>query len=97
MHDNGQALGINVWRQIVGVSCAGSICRGVLWMSTGRWWTSVARSHGLVGTIVNAGDIDDLGRIGGQSFDPATGLTTAFRAIPAGWNREREDDDERKP
>jgi hypothetical protein len=94
--DNGQALGINVWRQIVGVSCAGSTCRGVLW-EHGEVVDLSARSHGLVGTIVNAGDIDDRGRIGGQSFDPATGLTTAFRAIPAGWNREREDDDERMP
>ena len=94
--DNGQALGINVWRQIVGVSCAGSSCRGVLW-EHGEVVDLSARTHGLVGTIVNAGDIDDRGRIGGQSFDPATGLTTAFRAIPAGWNREREDDDERMP
>jgi len=39
---------------------------------------------GLNGTITNAGDIDDLGRIGGQFLDASTGATTAFRAIPAG-------------
>ena len=83
--DNGQALGINLWRQIVGVSCAGSSCRGVLW-EHGQVFDLSSRAHGLSGTIVNAGDIDDLGRIGGQSFDPSTGLTTAFRAIPAGWS-----------
>ena len=83
--DNGQALGINLWRQIVGVSCAGSSCRGVLWQH-GQVLDLSPRSHGLQGTIVNAGDIDDFGRIGGQSLDPATGLTTAFRAIPAGWH-----------
>ena len=26
-----QALGINVWRQVVGVSCNAGGCRGVLW------------------------------------------------------------------
>ncbi len=43
--DNGQALGINVWRQIVGVSCAGSICRGVLW----EHGEVVDLSHGRTG------------------------------------------------
>jgi hypothetical protein len=44
-----------------------------------------ARTQGLSGTIVNAGGIDDRGRIGGQSFDPATGLTTALRLVPVEW------------
>ncbi len=39
---------------------------------------------GLTGTITNAGDIDDLGRIGGQFLDSSTGATAAFRAIPVG-------------
>jgi probable HAF family extracellular repeat protein len=82
--DNGQALDINVWKQIVGVSCAGGSCRGVLW-ENGQVIDLSARTQGLSGTIVNAGGIDDLGRIGGHSFDPATGLTTAFRLVPAGW------------
>jgi hypothetical protein len=82
--DNGQALGINAWRQIVGVSCAGNDCRGVLWQ--GKQVIDLG-SHvitGLTGTITNAGDIDDLGRIGGQFVDARTGATIAFRAIPAG-------------
>jgi probable HAF family extracellular repeat protein len=86
-HDNGQALGINVWRQVVGVSCAGSACQGVLWE---HGQVIDLTSHvltGLTGTITNAGDIDDLGRIGGQFVDSSSGATTAFRAIPAGGSR----------
>ena len=52
---------------------------------------------GLTGTITNAGDIDDLGRIGGQFVDASTGATIAFRAIPAGGGRSHrgmEEDDE---
>jgi len=82
--DNGQALGINVWRQVVGVSCAGGSCRGVLWQGGKVIDLSSHVLTGLNGTITNAGDIDDLGRIGGQFLDASTGATTAFRAIPAG-------------
>jgi len=83
-HDNGQALGINVWRQIVGVSCAGGDCRGVLWQEKQVIDLNSHVITGLTGTITNAGDIDDLGRIGGQFVDARTGATIAFRAIPAG-------------
>jgi uncharacterized membrane protein len=82
--DNGQALGINAWRQIVGVSCAGGDCRGVLWQGKQVIDLSSHVITGLTGTITNAGDIDDLGRIGGQFVDASTGATIAFRAIPAG-------------
>ena len=82
-HDNGQALGINAWRQVVGVSCAGGDCRGVLWQDRKVIDLTAQILGGLNGTITNAGDIDDLGRIGGQ-FQDASGATTAFRAIPAG-------------
>ena len=85
---NGQALDINVWKQVVGVSCAADgSCRGVLWENKQVIDLS-AHTDGLAGTIVNAGGIDDKGRIGGHSFDPATGLTTAFRLIPAGESGE---------
>jgi probable HAF family extracellular repeat protein len=92
--DNGQALDINVQKQIVGVSCAGGSCRGVLWENKQVIDLS-ANTDGLSGTIVNAGGIDDKGRIGGHSFDPATGLTTAFRLIPAGESGERMGHDRR--
>lgn len=91
--DNGQALGINVWRHVVGVSCNASGCRGVLWEDGQVIDLSTHVVAGLVGTIVNAGDIDDLGRIGGQSLDPLTHVTTAFRAVPAGWTRAAPRDD----
>jgi hypothetical protein len=83
-HDNGQALGINAWRQVVGVSCAGGDCRGVLWQGGKVYDLTQAVISGMNGTITNAGDIDDLGRIGGQFLDATTGATTAFRATPAG-------------
>ena len=83
-HDNGQALGINLWRQVVGVSCAGSSCQGVLWEDGQVIDLTSHVISGLTGTITNAGDIDDLGRIGGQFLDSSTGATTAFRAIRAG-------------
>ena len=83
-HDNGQALGINVWRQVVGVSCAGGDCRGVLWQGGKVIDLGSRVIAGLNGTITNAGDIDDLGRIGGQFLDATTGATIAFRAVPVG-------------
>jgi len=88
-HDNGQALGINAWRQVVGVSCAGGDCRGVLWQGRKVIDLGSRVISGLNGTITNAGDIDDLGRIGGQFVDATTGATTAFRANPAGPFRGR--------
>jgi len=86
-HDNGQALGINIWRQVVGVSCAGGDCVGVLWQGGKVIDLTSHVTTGLTGTITNAGDIDDLGRIGGQFVDASTGATIAFRAIPAGVSR----------
>jgi uncharacterized membrane protein len=86
-HDNGQALGINVWRQVVGVSCAGGECVGVLWEEGQVIDLTSHVVSGMNGTITNAGDIDDLGRIGGQFVDATTGATTAFRAIPANGSR----------
>jgi hypothetical protein len=83
--DNGQALGINVWRHVVGVSCNAGGCRGVLWKGGQVIDLSSHVVTGLVGTIVNAGDIDDLGRIGGQALDPLTNLTTALRMVPVGF------------
>jgi len=81
-HDNGQALGINVWRQVVGVSCAGGDCVGVLWQGGQVIDLTSHVVSGMNGTITNARDIDDFGRIGGQFVDATTGATTAFRAIP---------------
>lgn len=88
-HDSGQALGINVWRQVVGVSCAGGSCQGVLWHGGKVIDLTSHVLTGLTGTITNAGDIDDLGRIGGQFNDSSTGATIAFRAIPVGGSRHR--------
>jgi len=88
-HDHGQALGINAWRQIVGISCAGNACLGVLWQGKQVIDLGAHVITGLTGTITNAGDIDDFGRIGGQFEDASTGATIAFRAIPAGGGGSR--------
>jgi hypothetical protein len=94
-HDNGQALGINAWRQVVGVSCAGGDCVGVLWQGGQVIDLTSHVVSGMNGTITNAGDIDDLGRIGGQFVDATSGSTTAFRAIPAsGSHRGMSGDDQ---
>jgi hypothetical protein len=37
---------------------------------------------GYGNSIYAAGDIDDLGRITGQAFDPGTGAYSAFLAVP---------------
>jgi hypothetical protein len=84
-HDNGQALGINLWGQIVGVSCAGGDCRGVLWMHgrvldlgpgcTASWAPSSTRATSTT-----------VGRIGGQFLRSGDGPHHRFRAIPAGWS-----------
>jgi hypothetical protein len=79
-----QALGMNDRGDAVGVSCDAdfSLCRGVLWQGGAIIDLNTRLLPGYNGQIVGAQDINDFGRITGQAFDPDSGRTLAFRAVP---------------
>jgi probable HAF family extracellular repeat protein len=78
-----QATGINEWRQVVGQSCdANDNCRGFLWHSGQMTDLQDLVIGDYDDLITTANDIDDLGRITGQAFDPDTGQFFAFLAKP---------------
>jgi probable HAF family extracellular repeat protein len=78
-----QATGINEWRQIVGQSCdASDNCRGFLWQNGVMTDLQDLVVDDYDDVITTANDIDDLGRITGQAFDPDTGQFFAFVAKP---------------
>jgi len=79
-----QALGINNWRQIVGISCTAGFasCRGFLWQDGVMTDLNELVAPGYGDHIFSAGDINDRGRITGQAFTPATGVFSAFLAVP---------------
>jgi probable HAF family extracellular repeat protein len=79
-----QALGINNWRQVVGISCTAGFttCRGFLWQDGVMTDLNSLVAPGYGDQIFAAGDINDLGRITGQAFNPATSIFSAFLAVP---------------
>lgn len=80
-----EALGVNDEGLIVGESCGASGCRAVLWPRDGGIVdlnTQVAR--GYTDQLVFANDINDAGEITGQAMDAATGVSSAFLAVPDG-------------
>jgi probable HAF family extracellular repeat protein len=79
-----EALGINSWGQVVGISCtAGFVsCRGFLWQDGVITDLNTLIVSGNVVPIFAAGDIDDFGRITGQTLNPTTGEQDAFLALP---------------
>jgi probable HAF family extracellular repeat protein len=81
------ASGINEQGQIVGGSCdASGNCRTFLWndgvMSDLNTLVCPGTSLYLNGTGVAGPDINDRGEIGGQAYDPSTGDTPTFLAVP---------------
>ena len=60
-----QALGINNWRQVVGISCTTGFasCRGFLWQNGAMTDLNSIVAPGYSDHIYAAGDINDLGRI----------------------------------
>jgi probable HAF family extracellular repeat protein len=79
-----EALGINSWGQVVGISCtAGFVsCRGFLWQGGAMLDLNALVVSGNVVPIYAAGDIDDFGRITGQTLNAATGEQDTFLALP---------------
>jgi probable HAF family extracellular repeat protein len=80
-----QAYGINFRGQVVGRSCDVDFnCRAFLW-ENGKMAELKTLLPGYTGRPTVAADIDDFGRISGQTFDPATGTLVAFKATPIWW------------
>lgn len=79
-----QALGINDQRQVVGVSCTAHFasCRPFLWQDGTMVDLNARVAPGYDGVLVAAQDINNLGQITGQAFDPASGTLKAYWAIP---------------
>jgi probable HAF family extracellular repeat protein len=79
-----EALGINNRGQVVGLSCTAGFasCRGFLWENGAMVDMNSLVDRAFGEPIVAAGDIDDSGRITGQSFNAATNVTSAVLAVP---------------
>jgi probable HAF family extracellular repeat protein len=79
-----QALGINNWGQVVGISCTAGFasCRGFLWQNGVMTDLNALVVSTDADPILSAGDIDDFGRITGQTLNAATGETSTFLALP---------------
>ena len=82
-----QGLGINNWRQVVGISCSAGFasCRGFLWQDGVMVDLNSLVVPGTADPIYAAGDIDDLGRIAGQTLNVTTNVASAFLAVPTRW------------
>jgi probable HAF family extracellular repeat protein len=81
-----EALGINDWRQVVGLSCTTGFasCRGFLWQDGVMTDFNTLVAPGYGDEIYAAGDINDLGRVTGQSFNAAANTYSSFLAVPTG-------------
>ncbi|MGO8970776.1 MAG: hypothetical protein ACLQDQ_14550 [Myxococcaceae bacterium] len=79
-----QGLGINNWGQVVGISCSAGFasCRGFLWQNGVMSDLNSLIKSGTADPIYAAGDIDDFGRITGQTFNVTTNVASAFLAVP---------------
>jgi probable HAF family extracellular repeat protein len=79
-----EALGINDQGVIVGESCGANGCRAVLWRNGNIVDMNTLLAPGYGDQLVYANDIDDAGKITGQSMNAATGVSSAFLAVPDG-------------
>ena len=79
------AFGINEEGQVVGQSCdQNNNCRAFLWENGVMTDLNTLVCHGSSLYLTYGGDINDGGVIVGQAFDPNTGDTPTFLAIPGG-------------
>ena len=78
-----QALGINEWRQVVGLSCSAGFasCRAFLWQNgvTTDLNEVAARYPDY---LYAANDINDFGQITGEAIEQGTGASVPFKATP---------------
>jgi probable HAF family extracellular repeat protein len=79
-----QALGINDAGLVVGESCGANGCRAVLWQNGTIVDMNTLVAPGFTDELVYANDINDSGRITGQSVNAATGVSDTFTATPVG-------------
>src|SRR5256885_1879286 len=85
-HVDSEAYGINEARQVVGVSCdADQVdCRAVIW-DHGVYPADLNDLKGGYSAVLAlAQDINDKGEITGRAVHPATGVLTAYLAVPVG-------------
>lgn len=78
-----QALGINEWRQVVGLSCSEGFasCRAFLWQNdVMRNLNDLAPGYG--DHLYSANDINDFGQITGEAIEQGTGASVPFKARP---------------
>jgi len=83
-HVDSEAYGINEARQVVGVSCdADQVdCRAVIW-DHGNTPKDLNDFKGSFSAkLTSAKDINNKGEITGRATDPATGVLTAYLAVP---------------
>ena len=78
------AFGINEEGQVVGVSCdASGNCRAFLWQDGVMTDLNTLVCQGTSLYLTYGGDINDRGEIAGEGYDPNTGDTPAFLAVPS--------------
>lgn len=75
-----EALGVNDWNQVVGVSLPS--LHAFLWQNGSLTDLNDLVVPGTTLILTIAQDINDRGEITGQATDPSTGATVAFEAIP---------------
>jgi probable HAF family extracellular repeat protein len=78
-----QALGINEWRQVVGLSCSEGFasCRAFLWQN-GVMTNLNDVAPGYADYLYAANDINDFGQITGEAIEQGTGASVPFKASP---------------
>ncbi|GLQ44964.1 hypothetical protein GCM10007862_00150 [Dyella lipolytica] len=79
-----EALGINDQGLVVGESCGASGCRAVLWQNGNIVDLNTRVAPGYSDQLVYANDINDAGKITGQSFNATSGVSSTFLAVPDG-------------
>ncbi len=75
-----EALGVNDRGQVVGVSYPSG--HAFIWQDGRMTDLNTLLVTGTTLVLTDAQDINDRGEITGQAYDPSTGTTVAFKAIP---------------